>query len=303
MRIDSYLSLFFGTQPLLSCPEITLPPVGIAREHAFGLLVRRSIDPDFQYPNGQHLNDDDIHLSLCAIQSNIWTVSANFIGGLPAQPDAMLDPEQAIATSCQRLLMSWLNAHTASSTATLILYHASSLRAYVPPSLISVQRFSSLRKAAGSPPAMSSDLDLTCWMNTNAPRTAVWHAGQIARIAEKEAAKPDAMLNPLLIPSLVKSAVVVCAFASRSRACPFCTGNPEPVDLVDLFGADETCERLSTWTSGGHGLGTWGGNVFIQMPICRCGIPIISAWYRKVFKKIAHADSDLVSSFTGLVSH
>lgn len=107
MRIDSYLSLFFGTQPFLSCPEITLPPVGDEREHAFGLLVRRSIDPDFQYPNGQHLNDDDIHLSLCAIQSNMWTVSANFINGLPTQPDTMFDPEQAIATSCQRLLTSW----------------------------------------------------------------------------------------------------------------------------------------------------------------------------------------------------
>lgn len=151
--------------------------------------------------------------------------------------------------------------------------------------------------------AASRDLDLSCWMRSSSPRIAVWHAGQIARIVQQESKNGHALLNPLIVPSLMKSAVVVCAYAVRTRACPFCTGNPEPVDLVDAFSQDETCERLTGWISTGHGLCNWGGNIFKQMPICRCGIPIISAWYRNMFRRIMKADSDLIASFISLLSH
>lgn len=137
------------------------------------------------------------------------------------------------------------------------------------------------------------------WLATKCSRLAAQNAAQIARIFELESSAERAgrlSLNPLAIPSLLMSAVVICSYTFRSRVCPLCTGSSEPVDLVDLFNADHDCERLTTWLEGGPGLGAWGGNLlFVQLPLCQCGFLDMAAWFRKRLSRDPYAVAELNS--------
>ncbi|KAI1179603.1 hypothetical protein F4777DRAFT_574908 [Nemania sp. FL0916] len=240
---------------------------------------------------------------------------------------------------------------------TLLLWHMTNIKLQAPPELWSLpDRYYKLRPgtfsrvsiaSAKQPQAQLHPLNqnqgqgqskgqtqtpqqtLRPWQSSRLARVAVWHSAQIARIAEREfelqlsTAVPSRVrlcLNPLLIPALLMSATVVCAFAFHARGgCPMCVGSgtaelvrlfagPEGDDDdnndnsmnmdVDMEGgrgggrgnrgrgdggdgdADSEARRLARWLDNEEGLPNWGVHVFGGFPVCRCCVPRLAEWFR-----------------------
>lgn len=143
-----------------------------------------------------------------------------------------------------------------------------------------------------TPPEAQPQPPLRPWQPSKIARTALWHSAQIARIVSDEFSLENATtrlrLNPLLIPALLMSAVVVCGYAYYARSCPLCTGGG-PIDLVNLFGAPDECERLHPWLEEAAGLASWGPDVFVGFPVCQCSLLLLSDWFRELLVRDTQA--------------
>ncbi|KAF2964793.1 hypothetical protein GQX73_g8777 [Xylaria multiplex] len=180
------------------------------------------------------------------------------------------------------------------SPQTLLLWHMTSLKLHGPPDLWGLQeRYYKLNTHPEPRPQAS----LLAWQNSNIARIALWHSAQIARIVSSEFALEQSTrvrINPLLIPALLMSAVVVCGYAYHTRLCPLCTGGG-PIDLVNVFGAPDDCDRLARWLEEGKELVNWGLDVFVGFPVCQCRIAVLSKWFRELLARDEQADASLVS--------
>ncbi|KAK4118843.1 hypothetical protein N657DRAFT_694102 [Parathielavia appendiculata] len=175
------------------------------------------------------------------------------------------------------------------------------------------------------------------WMPSPCARTAVYSASQIARLlrfasgatAEAEAHAVNNQLfpplaheftststsstcslrhlllsNPLAIPGLLVSAIVVCSYASQTSACPDClpaSGGSDPAAAavgaaaqaaaVDLFTAGINDADLTRWTERGEGWAVWGGGQSerARIPICRCRLTELGVWFKRA---LPHGDYD-----------
>ena len=165
----------------------------------------------------------------------------------------------------------------------LILWHISALTLHAPLKLLQGQGCCFKCRPGSAVVTRKNKARLRAWVTSPKARIAVWNAVQISRIVAQESSRPEPknrlLLNPLAIPGIVKSAVVICSYAYCTRACPVCTGGP-PIDLIDLLHLPDEDGDLKRWKEKGEGLATWGigGN-----PICRCKVGAFATWFRGAF--------------------
>jgi len=289
------------------------------REKAiFSSLMREVANLQISDNLPHHLTPADYHLELCSLQVGIWEVaqetssceSDEFV--VPSSPTCPIqvrrahqDLWRASAEEDCHLRSNYFTAPTPSTDtifppATLILYHLSAITLHAPFKLLKNQTCCPNCRTDTAMASRKNKTLLRAWVTAPQARTAVWNAAQIARILAKETARPDPstflLLNPLAIPALLDSAIVVCAYAHHTVACPACTGE-SMVDLVDIFGAGDDEERLVAWREVGVGLADW---VPGQFPVCRCKVGTLAAWFRRVLAVDKSLEAEFVTFLRGL---
>ncbi|KAI0392736.1 hypothetical protein F5Y17DRAFT_341929 [Xylariaceae sp. FL0594] len=201
---------------------------------------------------------------------------------------------------------------------TLLLYHLASIKVHSPSYLWCLRRryykpfpsSPSPHSSSLQDPSTRSELErlLRDWQGVRSARLAVWHAAQISRIVTRELAhshphlhfsshphhphhppKNTPALNPLLIPSLLTSAIIMLAYTYRHAICPRCRPAPSDVpllDIVNVLDASEDSPRMRRYLDHDHGGGDvildWGGNFFTVFPVCRCSRTLLADWFRKL---------------------
>lgn len=175
---------------------------------------------------------------------------------------------------------------------TLILWHLLSLTLYAP--LIFLRGQCSTDRITPKDKARLHD-----WVASSCARMAVRNAAQICQVIEEESSSPGAttrlLLNPLVIPGILKSAIVITLYAHHSLTCSKCTGM-SPVDSVDLFNANDEDTRLVNWIEHG-GLATWGPS---EISICRCSVLELSDWFRCTVRESKRAELEILAFITTL---
>ncbi|KAJ3576396.1 hypothetical protein NPX13_g3715 [Xylaria arbuscula] len=268
----------------------------------------------------------DYHFILCAIQSGAWEASHQALRTVGDDIQSRTHP-QDLRTVWREYLNTWVTSlendcqvsiesspiyHTVYvwfrctndmqlrqhyfkaprgddvDPQTLLLWHMTVIKLHAPPDLWGLQQ---RYYKFGSPPEVQPQPPLRPWQPSKIARTAIWHSAQIARIVSGEVSLENATtrlrLNPLLIPALLMSAVVVCGFAYYARSCPLCGGGP--IDLVNIFGAPNDCERLDGWLEEASGLASWGPDVFVGFPVCQCSLLLLSDWFRELLFRDSQA--------------
>ncbi|KAI1364926.1 hypothetical protein F5Y08DRAFT_328321 [Xylaria arbuscula] len=251
----------------------------------------------------------DYHFILCAIQSGAWEASHQALRTVGDDIQSRTHPQDlrtvwreylntwvtSLENDCQNLISSRLRQHYFKAPRgddvdpqTLLLWHMTVIKLHAPPDLWGLQQ---RYYKFGSPPEVQPQPPLRPWQPSKIARTAIWHSAQIARIVSGEVSLENATtrlrLNPLLIPALLMSAVVVCGFAYYARSCPLCGGGP--IDLVNIFGAPNDCERLDGWLEEASGLASWGPDVFVGFPVCQCSLLLLSDWFRELLFRDSQA--------------
>ncbi|KAI3328009.1 hypothetical protein HD806DRAFT_549872 [Xylariaceae sp. AK1471] len=259
----------------------------------------------------------DYHFILCAIQPGAWEASHQALRTVPDNLHSRTHFQdlrnvwreylgawiRGLEEDCQvrpiSLRKDYFTASRAEDMApqTLLLWHITSLKLHAPADLWALQgRYYKFRPVS-TPPKQVSQSYLRPWQICKVARLAVWHSAQIVRVVSRELALKNSTtrlrLNPLAIPALLMSAVVMCGYTYYTRVCPLCTGSP-PVDLVNVFEAPESCERLTRWLEEGEGLVDWGKNIFSGFPICQCSMILLSDWFREFLARDKQAEDALV---------
>lgn len=260
------------------------------------------------------LTKDDFHLSLCALQGGVWEAAREAHSSATGELDLKLAPGDPIQTwrshlNCWRASMERDTAlrrvyfsgprpdpsngrdmnRDVLSPLTLLLWHMSSLKMHAPLSLLQTSNHQYHARGRGSRavmPTRSPEVRLRTWMQSPCPRIAAWSAAQIMRVVMRErerASDPsaaskasDTVLNPLAVPGILMSAVVACSYAHHTRACACCTGSSLPVNVVDLWEANDDDAGLIGWRGEGRGQGIWGPSGII---LCRCRLADLAAWF------------------------
>lgn len=258
LRIDAYLSLITGHPPSLRVQELRLSlpvtenvwtastfesrqqlcwfePAGRAQTTlnaivGDGLARSRSWMPGD--PTGMPpLLPADNHLVLCALQGEIWvaaheTQSLNH--GSSNSISSWRVPESV--NSWRRYLLNW-HAHTQLGPSTMLpdetswdtlnqtQYHLCQLTLHAPLQLLESRHWC-IQCCRSNTTAM-----LRAWASSIESRRAVYHAAQLQRLHDGQAGFISRRwLDPLQVPALLASAVVLCSYAAD---CPYLeTGDP-----------------------------------------------------------------------------
>ncbi|KAI8634026.1 fungal-specific transcription factor domain-containing protein [Xylariaceae sp. FL1651] len=276
----------------------------LGREKAlFSLIVRDTVDFTRPAVLPYRLLFLDCHLVLCAIQTKVWELAKEVhspeFDGLSAseRADNALHPlgrgpkqwHDKVRKECrideQLPDTPALNDNSPFPALTLMMWHISALKVHAPLHLLRVHGHYLKRTR---PSAVFSTRGprarLLSWLSTICPRLAAWNAAQICRVYTIKAPGPNArfrsLLNPLAIPGVLMSAVVICLYAFHTRACSLCAAIP-PTTSINLFDFQET-EELENWKRDGCGLATWGLN---QVPVCHCRVGELAAWFREALEQ------------------
>ncbi|KAL9585092.1 MAG: hypothetical protein Q9203_004399, partial [Teloschistes exilis] len=320
LRTDAYLSALTGHPPSMRYHDIRIPlpkssivwdaaaederrslqwnePAG--REKAlFCFLMSDLLDTNQQHHLHHRLTESDYHLTLCAFQVNVWEVACE------AHSCERDEASRYEATdACSKRLDKWcanmekdclLRRRYFSGSAvgpdtpfplTLILWHLSAFALHAPMRLLQGQGCCSGCRAGTATAIQKNRAHIRAWAITSSARIAVWHATQICRICMRESPRSTSagrlLYNSLVDQALLRSAIVICAFACYTRACPICTGGP-PIDLVDIFGAPDDDDRLVRWKETGEGLADW---VPLSIPVCQCRVAQLARYLRPELAK------------------
>lgn len=336
LRADAYLSALTGHPPSMRYHDIRIPlpkssnvwdataederrnlqwnePAG--REKAmFCFLMSDLVDTRQQHHLHYRLTESDYHLTLCAFQVNVWEVSCE-AHNCDRNEASMYE---AINACSKRLEGWWANMekdcllrrrYFSGSAAlpntpfplTLILWHLSALTLHAPIRLLQGQGCCSGCRAGTPNVIQKNKTHIRAWTTSSNARIAVWNATQICRICMRESDRSTSagrlLFNSLVNQALLRSAIVICAFAYHTRACPVCTGGP-PIDLVDIFGAPDDDDRLVRWKETGEGLADW---VPLSMPVCQCRVAQLAKYLRPELAKDHGIDKEFMS-FLGRLS-
>lgn len=205
---------------------------------------------------------------------------------------------------------------------TITLWHVSILKMHAPLTLIRIHGNlfhgpNTLNPAAAVAMAavQKPKARLRVWMSSPCPRITVWSASQIARLmsVDEEATVnadprlPDTLnpvasrrlllSNPLAIPGLLMSAIVTCAYASQTSACPDCLPGSDSAAAIDLFAAEYNNPELARWKECGRGWAIWGRS---GIPVCRCRLAALGEWFLRTLPKNHDAQRELESFLKGL---
>ncbi|MCJ1390051.1 hypothetical protein MMC18_002909 [Xylographa bjoerkii] len=292
-------------------------PVG--REKAlFFFLVRDALNFSRRSHHPSHLTEADYHLVLCSLQVGTWEAAREAHICESDELDNDTIPRDSVQRwrshldlwrvttedNCQ-LRQNYFSASTSSidhvsSPLSLILWHISALTLYAPLKLLQGQGCCFECGPSTAITTRKNKARLRAWCASPNARIAVWNAAQIFRIVTHEAASPEPitrlLLNPLAIPGVLKSAIVICSYAYHTRSCPVCTGIP-PIDLVDLFDAQDDDARLVQWKEHGEGLADWSPGGF---PVCECRLMALATWFRRALAIDKGAEQEFMSFLQGL---
>lgn len=190
------------------------------------------------------------------------------------------------------------------SPATLLVLHIASLKMHAPLSILQRPYLKRIGHVMSSSPSANSQGRLKVWHESSCPRIAVWNAAQIARVASQElcnvstaGAEPVRLLNPLIVPGLLMSAVVIYSYVQGTVACESCCFNSDGGGGGQLdLGLDEEVPgdnpSLVAWKNCGVGLATFGAE---RIPLCKCKAAEIAA----LFERLLAVDSMAKNSFLG----
>ncbi|SPQ26510.1 46fc4c23-44e7-4e08-8856-5fb8848ebb16 [Thermothielavioides terrestris] len=253
----------------------------------------------------------------------------------PATPDAVLTP------------------------LTLILWHISTIKMHAPLTLLRMHaRLCPAHGGGGGGGAAGPGLGpdaaaalqkprarMRSWLASACARMAVWSAAQIARLVVVPAAAaggdqpaalpaPDVpgrdvvlpaaarrqLLNPLAVPGLLMGAIVTCAYAAQTSACPACCpvaaaaaaataagggadgsgggGGGGAAAAVDLFVAADEDAALVAWKEHGMGWAVWGPSGIV---VCRCRLAALGGWFSAALGRERGAKGEFEAFFEGLV--
>ncbi|KAL8662421.1 MAG: hypothetical protein Q9202_004742 [Teloschistes flavicans] len=335
LRTDAYLSALTGHPPSIHFQEIRIPlpkssdvwnataederrslqwnePAG--REKAlFYSLMSDLLDTSQQLHVRYRLTEADYHLTLCAFQVSIWQVAceAHSCDRNDASMYTSID-------ACSKCLHAWwvnmekdclLRRQYFSASATpshtpfplsLILWHLSALRLHAPTRLLRGRGCCAECRAGTAAATQRNRAHLRAWAISTNARIAVWNAAQICRIYMRESDRSTSagrlLFGALVNQALLRSAIVICAFAFHTRACPICTGGP-PIDLVDIFSAPDDDDRLVRWKEKGEGLADWAP---LSIPVCQCRVGQLAKYLRQELAKNQWLDREFMSFLSGL---
>ncbi|KAL9600011.1 MAG: hypothetical protein Q9219_003480 [cf. Caloplaca sp. 3 TL-2023] len=281
------------------------------REKArFCFLVSDALDPKRRHQLPYHLAEIDYHLGLCSFQAGIWETAHEAHRCEFDELTANARPRDHVAAwrshldlwraNMENNCQLWKSYYAASEKSadyncaplSIILWHYSNLVLHAPLQLLQGQACCFKCRSGMSSLTRKNQTRYRRWIDSSCSRIAVWNAAQIVKVVVLEfTTKTSATrlrLNPLAIAGLLKSAIVVCSYASYTRACPECINGP-PMDLVDLFDAADDDDRLTTWKQHGRGIADWGPS---STPICRCRVSHLASWFLGLLAKEKIADAE-----------
>ncbi|KAI2616798.1 hypothetical protein GGR54DRAFT_631560 [Hypoxylon sp. NC1633] len=209
---------------------------------------------------------------------------------------------------------------------TLTLVHVSTLKLHTPFNTLRVKGHYYKCRPGASIPTRKPGAHLRSWVASGCPRSALWNAARLCSVYSIELAglnsvapasasafsSPSATananatstfsrahlrLNPLLLPSVFMSAIVACSFARHTRTCEECcgpgSGSGAPINLFDAADDDPA---LDAWRLHGVGVPYWGSGSGAgdRIPVCKCRLPDIAAWFREAFAGDPAAEMEFV---------
>ncbi|KAB8300494.1 hypothetical protein EYC80_000659 [Monilinia laxa] len=339
LRVDAYLSVLMDHPPSVRYQEISIPlpkstklwtaateeerrrlqwnePSG--REKAlFCFVMRDIVDSSNAHSVSYHLNDNDYHLGLCSLQIGTWETARDAFCCCDSD-ELITDPKRSdpvhrwstqldrwrtsieeYTQSRQEIVTTEINDDRIFPQLNLILWHISALTVNAPLKLLQQQGCCfKCRPGAGST-TQRTKAHLSSWISSPHPRTAIWSAAQICRLAEEnfsnQFSDTNLLLNPLTIPGILKSAIALCSYAYHTRACFNCTGTPRtPIDLFNTRCEDR---KLTIWREQGLEMATWGAET---IPVCHCTFQALEIWFRDRLRRDPGAEAQFVSFLAGL---
>lgn len=280
-----------------------------------GFLFRSLMSDIFDMNRRRRLPYDlveaDYHLILCCMQDGIWQAAHEGHHCEAEYSDADQPSRNTVQLWSARLrnwrlhveraCRLWGNyfsspaddADSIFSPLNLILWHCSALQLHAPFRLLQGQSCCVHCGSAFGIQLQRYRTFLRAWAASSHARTAIWNAAQICRVVERgsgdQTSSRTVLPDPLAVPGILRSAVVTCSYAIRIRSCPTCTRSP-PIDLVDLFDADE--DELVDWIEQGEGLALW---CPLSMPICQCNLLPLATWFCEILAGDDRAQSEFVT--------
>lgn len=288
----------------------------------FNLLVRDMLSAKAQndyFP--RHLKEQDYHLILCALQAGVWesarevtSVGSDELGDDSTLEDTLVTWQDHLKAwrigaeeDCQ-LINNYFASRPSLAQAdisdsclrpiTLLVWHLAALKMHAPLDLLQLQGLYNKGQSRAFVPDPRKHLEH--WMSSKCPRMALRNAAQLGRIVEKEYSQqdhsPKMMLNPLATPSLLLGAIVVVSYVYHLGDCPGVHDIGKPVHLFDEY-EDDTTLQFQYY---GVGQPVWGQDENII--VCRCKIPQLVGWFRRLLSRDSKADSKLKMFLVDLAS-
>ena len=277
----------------------------------FCFLMRDALDLDHRHR--YHLTEADHHISLCALQSGIWEIghevdnceSDALTTNLAVKDSVLLwsnhldhwrsDAEKDCLIRKNYFSSSTSTADSVFSPLSLTLWHISALAIRAPLGLLQGQACCLKCSSDAAAIVRRNRARLRAWTTTPHARIAVWNAAQIYRVLVKDnnssfTAKHLSM-NPLAVPGLLKSAIIICSYAYYNRACPECTGS-SPSDAFDILDAEDDDIDLANWTNLGQGIANWPP---LTILICQCNFKTLARWFHRMLEKDDNAQTKFTS--------
>ena len=274
----------------------------------FCFIMRDVLDVDHRHHRRYHLTEADYHISLCALQSGIWEIghevdnceSDTLTTNLAVKDSVLLwsnhldrwrsDTEKDCLIR-KNYFSSTSAADSIFTPLSLTLWHISALMIRAPLGLLQGQACCLRCSSDAATVLPRNRARLRAWTTSPHARIAVWNAAQIYRVFVKEnnssCTANRLSLNPLAVPGLLKSAILICSYAYHTRACPGCTGS-SPSDAFDLMDAEDDDLGLANWINLGQGIANWPP---LTILICQCNFKTLAKWFHRIFEKDENAQA------------
>lgn len=284
----------------------------------FSSMMRDILENGKQDDTPYQLDVICCHLGLCALRSGVWEAAREAHSSGTDELSTKFEPGNPIL-EWRHKVTSWRNRmeedcslqkdYFASATTgtgsthpcaavSLILAHLYYIHMHAPLNILRTATSYNDRdlEVARRMRIGESKRRLRKWMASPCSRIALWNAAQISRVIEHElSGKSNTAAfgqNPLAIPGLLTSAIVVCFVANLTSACSLCTGDSDVNQPMDLFGAHEDTDELKKWRETGNGLVSWGPSGIV---ICRCKTQDLMRCFHTHLSGDAAAEAELLA--------
>ncbi|KAI1129744.1 hypothetical protein F5Y10DRAFT_237531 [Nemania abortiva] len=291
----------------------------------FSSMMRDVLESGKQDDTPYQLDLIGCHLGLCALQSGVWEAAREAHSSATDELSTKFAPGTSILDWRDKVT-SWRNRmeedcslerdYFSSTTTGIGSIHPCSALSLILGHLYYLHMYAPTNTLRGAIPYGDGDLvaarrakigeskrRLRTWITSPCSRFAVWNAAQISRVIEHELSGNSNTAafgqNPLAIPSLLTSAIVVCFIANVTSACPSCTSTSDPDvnQTADLFETHHESDKLKKWRESGTGLVSWGPGGIV---ICACKTQELVRWFQSRLSVDASAEAELLAFVDGL---